>query len=254
MTIITSKRQFLKYMSDCERHINWLIKDDKKLNHFIEGTSFIKQVLKTMPDKLPFCAIESLNFEEKFTDFICDSNDDELKIRLKSIAQELSAIGAKYQQYIPLLQQEVEYYKHKKRRLSKECISKSELINYIKNNNLANVEQKFKSILELLRTNVAWSKQDEVPTGVEQANMRLRLEERLGVIALQLHDKNSPLCSCMISAKNELKSMIFPKNDKNVLNCYLMLMETIDNIGTEDETVTTEHITSLINQWKTLNR
>ena len=254
MTVITSKSQFLKCISKCEKHVKWLIKDNKKLNIFVNGINEIKQILGEMPNKLPFCKFESLEFEGDFSDFVCNSNDDLLKIRLESVAINLSDLCGIYKKYLPLIKQETDYCKAKKKRLPKESISDSATIEYIKSHSLVDVEQRFKSILEFLRVNAVCSQKNVIPTGVEQANMRFRLEERIGAIVLRLPEGNSALCGCLNSAKNELQGMIFPKNDKSVLQCYLLLMEALDNIDTADEIVMVKHITSLINQWKSLSR
>lgn len=253
MTIITSKSQFLKCISECEKHVNRLIKDDKKLNIFAEGIDAIKQVLEAMPDKLPFCQFKSLKFDEKFSDFVCNSSEEGLKNRLRSVTLDLSELCGIYLRYIPLIQQEVAYYKNIKRRLPKECDSKSALVDFILNHNSADVEQNFKSILETLRINAVYSQKNAIPTGVEQANMRLRIKERIGATVLRLPE-NSTLREWLNSVNRELQSMIFPKSDKSVLQCYLLLMEAMDNEETEDETATATRITSLINQWKTLSR
>lgn len=254
MTVITSKSQFLKCISECEKHVKWLIKDNKKLNIFINGINAIKQVLGEIPNKLPFCKFESLEFDGDFSDFVCNSNDDLLKIRLESVAINLSDLCGIYKKYLPLIKHETDYCKAKKKRLPKESISDSSTIEYIKSYSLADVEQKFKSILEILRINAVFSKKNAIPTGVEQANMRLRLEERIGAIVLRLPEGNSALCGCLNSVNNELNNMIFPKNDKSVLQCYLLLMEALDDIDTADETLTVARITNLINQWESLSR
>lgn len=254
MTVVSSKSQFLKCIFECEIHVNRLIKDNKKSDIFVAGIKAIKQVLESMPDELPFGKSESLEFEGDFSDFVCDSNDDELKFRLESIVRELSELRGIYQRFIPLLKQEVVYCAHEKGRLPKRCIKKSALIRFIQKHKLADIEQKFKSILEMLREAAVYSQNGAVPTAVEQKNMRLRLKERMGAIVLRLPEGNSMLCDCLNSANRELQNMIFPKNDKSVLQCYLLLMEALDDIDTTDEAVTVKRITSLMNQWKTMSR
>ena len=178
-----------------------------------------------------------------------------LNIIESSILEVDTSTRALYKKYYPLIAEELNAFGRKFNfDIPYEFSSKSAIDSFARSSNVEFVEQKFKNLLEILRINAVCSPKNTIPTEEEQANMRLRLEERIGAIVLRLPKGNSALCGCLNSANNELKGMIFPKNDKSVLQCYLLLMEALDDIDTVDEAVTVTRITSLINQWKSLSR
>lgn len=178
-----------------------------------------------------------------------------LKIIESSILEVDISTRALYQKYYPLIAEELNALDRKLDfDIPHEFSSKSAIDSFARSSNVEFIEYKFKNLLEILRINVVYSQKNAIPTGVEQANMRLRLEKRIGTIVLHLPEENSALRGCLNLANKELNTMIFPKNDKNVLQCYLLLMEALDDIDTADEAVTLSRITNLINQWKSLSR
>ena len=178
-----------------------------------------------------------------------------LDIIESSILEVETSTIALYQKYYPLIAEELKALGKKLNfDIPYEFSSESVFDSFVRSSNVELIEKKLRNLLEILRVNAVCSQKNAIPTGVEQANMRFRLEERIGTIVLRLPKGNSALCGCLNSAKNELQGMIFPKNDKSVLQCYLLLMEALDDIDTADETVTIARITSLINQWKSLSR
>lgn len=135
----------------------------------------------------------------------------------------------------------------------------------IRDNSPLEVESIMRTLLREIRINCIFDGfSNNVPTESQQYKMRTIVINRLAEIHMYLEQthmglkqSNYEMSNLISNSQKLLRNMLFPRKELRILECYLSIMELIDDIQTVSDSQKQENIIricQIVSEWESLER